>query len=85
MPRFSKTELKVMKDPSLTLQQKAEALNRSMSSVRSKHWVLNNKPSKRPARRVKRESFPAFKREIKVQNTLDISIDSTNRRIILNY
>lgn len=85
MKRFSKQELKIMKDNNLSLQEKASMLNRSISSIRSKHWAIVNKPSKRSIRTIKTNTEPTITNRKLVNSSINISIDSINRRITLSY
>lgn len=95
MPRFTKQELKVMKDGSLSLQEKSTILNRSMSSIRSKHWAMINKPVKREARVIKTTTDDIIRyRESNISKKfnsdssltpINISIDSIKRNIIISY
>lgn len=85
MKRFSKQELKIMKDNNLSLQEKANMLNRSISSIRSKHWAIVNKPSKKPIRTIKTNTEPTITNRKLVNSSINISIDSINRRITLSY
>jgi len=88
MKRFSKQELKIMKDNNLSLEEKANMLNRSMSSIRSKHWAIVNKPSKRPIRTTKFTKSnvdPIVIHKRVSNNSININIDSVNRKITLSY
>ena len=85
MKRFSKQELKIMKDNNLSLEEKANMLNRSMSSIRSKHWAIVNKPSKRPIRTTKANVDPIVIHKRVSDNSININIDSVNRKITLSY
>jgi len=96
MKRFSKQELKIMKDSNLSLEEKATMLGRSMSSIRSKHWAIINKPSRRVVKNVSNDTVRydtvRYKRESSVSKKLEnnslpinISIDSIKRNIIITY
>jgi hypothetical protein len=91
MKRFSRQELKIMKDNNLSLEEKATMLGRSMSSIRSKHWAILNKPSRRVVKNVSNDTV-RYKRESSVSKKLEnnslpinISIDSIKRNIIITY
>ena len=85
MKRFSKQELKIMKDNNLSLEEKANMLNRSISSIRSKHWAIVNKPSKRSIRTTKANVNPVVIHKRVSDNSININIDSVNRKITLSY
>ncbi len=80
-----------MKDNNLSLEEKATMLGRSMSSIRSKHWAILNKPSRRVVKNVSNDTV-RYKRESSVSKKLEnnslpinISIDSIKRNIIITY